>query len=172
MPSFSLFHKKKKETQQEQEQQAPAIEQATVTEQPSAAANEATVAQPTETTPAAISPTLQDQQEAEQSTTYLKAMPLRDLADLDTVKNEIKNGNIIILRITPLASKSIEDVQQAVDQLYAFTESIHGDIARLGEERIVICPNKIRIWREKITKKEESQEQQKEQQNTQLPTAA
>jgi uncharacterized protein len=81
--------------------------------------------------------------------TYLKAMPLRELADLEMVENEVKNGNIIILRITPLASKNIEDVKQAVNQLYEFAESIKGDIARLGDERVVICPDKIRIWREK-----------------------
>ena len=76
-------------------------------------------------------------------------MPLRDLTDLDAIKNEVKNGNILILRITPLASKSIEDVKHAVNELYEFAESIGGDIARLGEERVVICPQKIRIWREK-----------------------
>ncbi len=81
--------------------------------------------------------------------TYLKAMPLRDLSDLDTIKNEVKNGNILILRITPLASKSIEDVKRAVNELYTFAESVSGDIARLGEERVVICPPNIRIWREK-----------------------
>ena len=81
--------------------------------------------------------------------TYLKAMPLRDLSDLDTIKNEVKNGNILILRITPLASKNIEDVKRAVNELYEFAEAIGGDIARLGEERVVICPQNIRIWREK-----------------------
>ena len=80
---------------------------------------------------------------------FLRAMPLRSLSDLDEVKNEIKKGNIIILRITPLASKSIDEVKQAVDQLTVFTESIQGDIARLGEERIVVCPERIKIWREK-----------------------
>ena len=81
--------------------------------------------------------------------TYLKAMPLRDLSDLEAIKDEVKNGNILILRITPLASKSIEDVKRAVNELYEFAESIGGDIARLGEERVVICPQNIRIWREK-----------------------
>jgi len=81
--------------------------------------------------------------------TYLKAMPLRDLSDLDAIKNEVKSGNILILRITPLASKSIEDVKRAVNELYEFAESVGGDIARLGEERVVICPQNIRIWREK-----------------------
>ena len=81
--------------------------------------------------------------------TYLKAMPLRDLSDLEEIKNEVKNGNVLILRITPLASKNIEDVKRAVNELYEFAESIGGDIARLGEERVVICPENIRIWREK-----------------------
>jgi uncharacterized protein len=81
--------------------------------------------------------------------TYLKAMPLKELADIENVKNEVRNGNIIILRVTPLAGKSIEDVKTAVNELFAFAESIGGDIARLGEERVVVCPKTIRIWREK-----------------------
>jgi SepF-like predicted cell division protein (DUF552 family) len=81
--------------------------------------------------------------------TYLKAMPLRELTDLEAIKTEVKNGNILILRITPLASKSIEDVKNAVNELYEFAESIGGDIARLGEERVVICPQNVKIWREK-----------------------
>jgi len=93
--------------------------------------------------------------------TYLKAMPLRELTDLENVKSEVKSGNIVILRITPLATKSIEDVKQAVNQLYEFAESINGDIARLGDERVVICPDKIRIWREKTPV-----------QNEPIPTAA
>lgn len=93
--------------------------------------------------------------------TYLKAMPLKELADVETVKSEVENGNIVILRVTPLANRSIEDVKSAVNQLYEFAESVGGDIARLGEERVVVCPKNIRIWREKTPVSNES-----------LPTAA
>jgi hypothetical protein len=81
--------------------------------------------------------------------TYLKAMPLRDLSDLDAVKNEVNSGNIMILRITPLANKSIDDVKRAVNELCEFADSVGGDIARLGEERVVVCPQSVKIWREK-----------------------
>lgn len=81
--------------------------------------------------------------------TYLKAKPLRDLSDLDAIKEEVMAGNILILRITPLADKSIEDVKKAVNELCEFVESVGGDIARLGEERVVVCPPNVRIWREK-----------------------
>ena len=101
------------------------------------------------------------QSENTQVKTYLKAMPLRDLGDLEKIKNEVRNGNILILKITPLASKNILEVSQAVNELYSFTEEIRGDIARLGDERIVICPPHIKIWREK-----------KPAQKEQFPTAA
>jgi SepF-like predicted cell division protein (DUF552 family) len=131
LPRFGLFRKTKKEESVVEQQ----------------------IEQPIVETPSETTET--------QFKTYLKAMPLRELTDLENVKSEVKSGNIVILRITPLATKSIEDVKQAVNQLYEFAESIHGDIARLGDERVVICPDKIRIWREKTPV-----------QNEPIPTAA
>lgn len=81
---------------------------------------------------------------------YLKAMKMRSLEDLDNIKKEIKSGNILIIRFTPLAEKNIEDVKAAINELYEFTLSVKGDIARLGEDRIVITPEHIKIWREKV----------------------
>jgi len=80
---------------------------------------------------------------------YLKALPLRDLEDVNMIKDEVKLGNILILKVSPLAKKSIEDVKRAVNELLEFTQLVGGDIARLGEERVVITPSFIRIWREK-----------------------
>lgn len=82
---------------------------------------------------------------------YLKAMPLRELSDLDAVKSEVSSGNILIIRITPLAAKSIEDVKRAVNEMREFIESINGDIARLGEERVALCPPNVKIWREETS---------------------
>ena len=82
---------------------------------------------------------------------YLRALPLRTLDDLEVVKREVKSGNILILRISPLAKKSIEDVKRAVDELCEFAKLVGGDIARLGEERVVVTPSSIQIWREKTS---------------------
>jgi SepF-like predicted cell division protein (DUF552 family) len=141
MPSFGLFRKQKK--QADQESPVEPVQEPEKTEVPSDAPMEEPKSETTENMLNTEAPP------AQSSKTYLKAMPLRELSDLDNIKNEVQNGNILILRITPLASKSIDDVKAAVNELYAFTESIGGDIARLGEERIVICPKNIRIWREK-----------------------
>ena len=139
MPNLGIFHRPKKEEEPKME------------EKPAPTSNPTPEPQPAE--PAENKET--------NTKTYLKAMPLRDLADLESIKAEVKNGNILILKITSLANKNILDVSRAVNELYAFAEEIGGDIARLGEERIVICPPKIRIWREKTPV-----------QNEPLPTAA
>lgn len=99
--------------------------------------------------------------ENQTSKIYLKAMPLRNLSDLNTVKREVKSGKILILKVSPLADKSIEDIKRAVNELCEFVKTVGGDIARLGEERIVITPSGVRIWREKTVAPEE-----------QVPTAA
>jgi uncharacterized protein len=159
MPSFGLFRKPKKQAEPEQSavsvqepEQTPVAQEAPVGE----TKLETVITAPENVAASAVSEPPIEQAEpiaipapALASKAYLKAMPLRDLSDLEGIKTEVQNGNILILRITPLASKSIESVKSAVNELYAFTESIGGDIARLGEERVVICPKNIRIWREK-----------------------
>jgi len=97
-----------------------------------------------------------------QARIYLKALPLRSLDDVATVKEEVKSGNILILRISPLAKKSVEEVKRAVDELCKFVASLGGDIARLGEERVVVTPSSVRIWRE----------QEPDASETKTPTAA
>jgi len=157
---LNLFHKKKQPEQEkpalppqeETQQEAVSTVQETIPE-PTIATQEPAqeTSMPTQEQPQENVPQVEKKQEATETAnkTYLKAMPLRELTDLDNIKTEVQNGNIIILRVTPLASKSIEDVKNAVNELYQFAESTGGDIARLGEERVVICPKSIRIWREK-----------------------
>jgi uncharacterized protein len=77
----------------------------------------------------------------------LKALQLRSAEDLQGIQDDVAKRTIVILRVTPLAQRSVEDLKSVVEQLYEFTTSIGGDIARLGEERIVITPPGVKIWR-------------------------
>jgi len=138
---FGLFRKSKKEEEPKMEENQAATASTSAAQSSAPEPPQSAGIEPKEASP-------MEKQEPV-AKTYLKAMPLRDLADLENIKSEVRSGNIIILKITPLANKSIQDVSKAVDELYKFTESIGGDIARLGEERIVICPPRIKIWREK-----------------------
>jgi len=78
---------------------------------------------------------------------YVKAYPLRDPMDVPRIKAEIIEGNILIVKITPIAKRSIEETKSAISELVDFVKSIQGDIARLGEERIVMTPPTVKVWR-------------------------
>lgn len=89
----------------------------------------------------------QDKSKKEQPQIYLKALPLRDRDEVDDIKKNLSSNVIVILRITPLAQKNIEELRKAVEELYNYATAIGGDIARLGEERIVVTPPGVKIWR-------------------------
>jgi uncharacterized protein len=78
---------------------------------------------------------------------YLKAITLRDPTEVQLIKEDLEKQMIVIIRVTPLAQKSVDELRRVIDDLYKFVQSAGGDIARLGEERVVITPSKVKIWR-------------------------
>ena len=78
---------------------------------------------------------------------YLKAITLRDPVEVQLIKEDLKKQMIVIIRVTPLAQKSVDELRRVIDDLYKFVQSAGGDIARLGEERVVITPSRVKIWR-------------------------
>jgi SepF-like predicted cell division protein (DUF552 family) len=83
------------------------------------------------------------------SSPYVRAMPLSHLKDLDLIEHVLSAGNVLIIKITPIAKRSVEETKIAINQLADFARRQGGDIARLGEERVVLTPPGIKIWREK-----------------------
>jgi len=83
---------------------------------------------------------------------YLKAIPLRSYEDVELIKFEVKAGNIVITNVSPLAKKSMDDVKHAISVLSEYISLIEGDIARLGEERIVLTPKNVKIWKREAEK--------------------
>jgi SepF-like predicted cell division protein (DUF552 family) len=83
----------------------------------------------------------------QESPTYLKAITIRDPSDLHTIKEDIKKEMILILRVTPLAQKDVNQLRKVVEELYAIAKNANADIARLGEERIIVTPPGVSIWK-------------------------
>jgi len=69
------------------------------------------------------------------------------MSNIPDIKDDLKKHMILILRVTPLAQKDVEELRKSIDELYSFVQSMGGDIARLGEERVVITPPGVKIWR-------------------------
>ena len=83
----------------------------------------------------------------QESPTYLKALTIRDKSDLHSIHEDIKKGMILILRVTPLAQKDVDQLRKVVEELYSIAKNSDADIARLGEERIIVAPSNVKIWK-------------------------
>ncbi len=83
----------------------------------------------------------------QEGNTYLKAITLRDQSDLHSIKEDIKKNMILILRVTPLAQKDVDQLRKVVEELYSIAKTSGADIARLGEERIIVSPSNVKIWK-------------------------
>jgi SepF-like predicted cell division protein (DUF552 family) len=83
----------------------------------------------------------------QETPTYLKAITIRDPSDVHSIKEDIKKNMILILRVTPLAQKDVEQLRKVVEDLYTIAKNADADIARLGEERIIVTPPGVKIWK-------------------------
>ena len=72
---------------------------------------------------------------------------MRDYSDVHGVKEDIKKGMILVLRVTPLAQKNVDELRKVVEEIYNIAKNAEADIARLGEERIIVTPPGVKIWR-------------------------
>lgn len=75
----------------------------------------------------------------------VKSMELDSIVDVQEVGNELRDGNIIILNISPLMDEDPTELKRAVDQLKGTASEIGGDVGRLSESRIIATPELVRI---------------------------
>jgi uncharacterized protein len=88
----------------------------------------------------------QNYEQSQNGFTYLKAITIRDSSDVHFIKEDIKKGMILILRVTPLAQKDVDQLRKVVEELYCIAKNTGAEIVRLGEERIIFAPANITIW--------------------------
>ncbi len=75
----------------------------------------------------------------------VKSMELQSIVDVQDVANELQDGNIVILDITPMMDEDPAELKRAVDQLKGITQGIGGDVGRLSESKIIATPKFVRI---------------------------
>jgi SepF-like predicted cell division protein (DUF552 family) len=85
--------------------------------------------------------------QTQKAPTYLKAITLRDSSDVHSIKEDIKKNMILVLRVTPLAQKNVDELRKVVEEIYSIAKTHDADIARLGEERIIVTPPGVKIWK-------------------------
>jgi SepF-like predicted cell division protein (DUF552 family) len=76
---------------------------------------------------------------------YVKSMEMQNIMDVESAVGELRNGNIVVLNISPIMNQDPGEVKRAIDQLRDVCNSLGGDIGRLTESKVIATPKFIKI---------------------------
>lgn len=92
-----------------------------------------------------VDETRETERKSEIEPIIVKSLDLNAIVDVQTVANELRDGNIVVLNISPLMDADPAELKRAVDQLRGVASDIGGDVGRLSESRIIATPQLVRI---------------------------
>jgi SepF-like predicted cell division protein (DUF552 family) len=88
--------------------------------------------------------------EEEPASMYVKIGTIADLKDTPRVKDEVYNGNIVIIDIGRLKMDKIT-FERVLKDLRDVARDVNGDIIGLGDQKyVVITPMSVKVSRDKI----------------------
>jgi SepF-like predicted cell division protein (DUF552 family) len=88
--------------------------------------------------------------EEEPASMYIKIATIADLKITPRVKDEVYNGNIVIVDIGRLKMDKVT-FERVLKDLRDVAKDVNGDIVGLGEQKyVVITPMSVKVSREKI----------------------
>jgi len=87
--------------------------------------------------------------EEEPAGTYVKVAELINAGNLTQLKDEVYKGNIVIINISHIKQDRVT-LDRIVKELRQVATDIHGDIAGLGDDQIIVTPMSIKIDRKKL----------------------
>ncbi len=90
---------------------------------------------------------------AETSKIYIMSVVLKRFDDVYVIEEELKRGNIVIVNISRfLTSSKLPELKQILTILKRMVSRLGGDIARLGNQRIILTPSFVEIVKEEERK--------------------
>jgi SepF-like predicted cell division protein (DUF552 family) len=87
--------------------------------------------------------------EEEPAGTYVKVAELINVGNLTQLKDEVYKGNIVIIDISHIKQDRVT-LDRIIKDLRQVATDIHGDIAGLGDDQIIVTPMSIKIDRRKL----------------------
>ncbi|MDF1558091.1 MAG: cell division protein SepF [ANME-2 cluster archaeon] len=87
--------------------------------------------------------------ESEPAEMYIRIAELNNLNDIPDLKKEIYDGNLLLVDISLLKQDKF-NLDRAIKELKQVVEDVHGDIAGVGDEQVIVAPMGVKINRSKI----------------------
>jgi hypothetical protein len=83
---------------------------------------------------------------------YVRTTELVSLHDIPDLKQEIYDGNVVIIDISLLKRDEVA-LERAMRDLKIVTLDIDGDIASIGDNQVIVTPAGVKIERKKMGKR-------------------
>jgi SepF-like predicted cell division protein (DUF552 family) len=81
---------------------------------------------------------------------YVKIASIGDLKETPRVKDEVYNGNVVIVDISRLKTDKIT-YERVLKDLREVAHDVNGDIVGLGDQKyVILTPMSVKVSREKI----------------------
>lgn len=71
-----------------------------------------------------------------------------NIADSDRIQKKIRDGYIMLVKIKDLRDKDMEELKRAVERIKKTCLAVNGDIAAIGDDWLLVCPNSAKVYRE------------------------
>lgn len=91
----------------------------------------------------------EDVLETEPAEMYIRIAELNNLNEMPDLKKEVYDGNILLIDIS-LLKRDKFNLDRAIKDLKEVVEDVHGDIAGVGDEQVIVAPMGVRIDRSKV----------------------
>ncbi len=65
--------------------------------------------------------------------------------ELDMISSQLKEGNILLVNLSPLQSEDPEIARGIVDQLKGVCTGLKGDMAAISEDVVLVVPSFVKI---------------------------
>ncbi len=88
-----------------------------------------------------------DETREERRGVMIKIETMTEFADTDKIQQEIRNGNIVFVKIRSLKEKDMAELRRCVDRLRKTCIALNGDIAGIDEDFIILAPEGVEIHR-------------------------
>ena len=85
----------------------------------------------------------------EPAETYIRVAELTNLNELTALKREIYGGNIVMIDISNIKADKLM-LDRALKDLKDVVMDVHGDIAGIKDDQVLVTPTGIKIDRSKI----------------------
>lgn len=88
---------------------------------------------------------VEEEAEYEPADAYVKPMALSGDEDAESVIQEVREGNIVLLNISALSKRNAMKLKELVTAIKGAVNTIDGDIARISHDRVLVTPSKVKI---------------------------